>query len=399
MTQIKNLIRPSESCGPIKNMEKTTTKDLASLDDYTKMVLEPIPQIKEDEIVEGLVLAVTNTAVYVDLTPVGTGIIYGIEYINARDLIKKINIGDTISAKVINKEDKNGYIDLSLREAKHALIWSEAEILLKEKRVLSLVVKEANKGGLIVEWNGINGFLPSSQLKGDNYPKVDDGSKEQILFELKKLVGKRIPVTIIAAIPKEGKLIFSESTDPVLEDGELRDNKAKEEALKDSKTLTKIVAKYNLGDQLEGVVTGVVDFGIFVKIDNEIEGLIHKSEIDWGLVENTKDYAKIGDTVKVEVIEIKDNKISLSMKKLKENPWNAASKKYKKGDIVNGVVIRFNKHGALASIEEGVAGLVHISDFENEEKMKEELSLGKIYSFEITLFDGKEEKMTLKLQK
>ncbi|HQB57271.1 MAG TPA: S1 RNA-binding domain-containing protein [Candidatus Paceibacterota bacterium] len=380
-------------------MEKTTTKDLASLDDYTKMVLEPIPQIKEDEIVEGLVLAVTNTAVYVDLTPVGTGIIYGIEYINARDLIKKINIGDTISAKVIDKEDKNGYIDLSLREAKHALIWSEAEILLKEKRVLSLVAKEANKGGLIVEWNGINGFLPSSQLKGDNYPKVDDGSKDQILFELKKLVGKRIPVTIIAAIPKEGKLIFSESTDPVLEDGELRDNKAKEEALKDSKTLTKIVAKYNLGDQLEGVVTGVVDFGIFVKIDNEIEGLIHKSEIDWGLVGNTKDYAKIGDTVKVEVIEIKDNKISLSMKKLKENPWNAASKKYKKGDIVNGVVIRFNKHGALASIEEGVAGLVHISDFENEEKMKEELSLGKIYSFEITLFDGKEEKMTLKLQK
>lgn len=380
-------------------MEKTTTKDLASLDDYTKMVLEPIPQIKEDEIVEGLVLAVTNTAVYVDLTPVGTGIIYGIEYINARDLIKKINIGDTISAKVIDKEDKNGYIDLSLREAKHALIWSEAEILLKEKKVLSLVAKEANKGGLIVEWNGINGFLPSSQLKGDNYPKVDDGSKDQILFELKKLVGKRIPVTIIAAIPKEGKLIFSESTDPVLEDGELRDNKAKEEALKDSKTLTKIVAKYNLGDQLEGLVTGVVDFGIFVKIDNEIEGLIHKSEIDWGLVENTKDYAKIGDTVKVEVIEIKDNKISLSMKKLKENPWNTASKKYKKGDIVNGVVIRFNKHGALASIEEGVAGLVHISDFENEEKMKEELSLGKIYSFEITLFDGKEEKMTLKLQK
>lgn len=380
-------------------MEKTTTKDLASLDDYTKMVLEPIPQIKEDEIVEGLVLAVTNTAVYVDLTPVGTGIIYGIEYINTRDLIKKINIGDTISAKVIDKEDKNGYIDLSLREAKHALIWSEAEILLKEKRVLSLVAKEANKGGLIVEWNGINGFLPSSQLKGDNYPKVDDGSKDQILFELKKLVGKRIPVTIIAAIPKEGKLIFSESTDPVLEDGELRDNRAKEEALKDNKTLTKIVAKYNLGDQLEGVVTGVVDFGIFVKIDNEIEGLIHKSEIDWGLVENTKDYAKIGDTVKVEVIEIKDNKISLSMKKLKENPWNTASKKYKKGDIVNGVVIRFNKHGALASIEEGVAGLVHISDFENEEKMKEELSLGKIYSFEITLFDGKEEKMTLKLQK
>ncbi len=379
-------------------MNEKTTKTNVALDEYTKMILDKITPIKEDDIVEGSVLAITNTAVYVDLGPTGTGIIYGIEYINARDLIKKTNIGDLISAKVILREDKNGYIDLSLREAKHALIWNEAESLLKEKKVLLLVVKEANKGGLIMDWNGINGFLPSSQLKGDNYPKVDDGAKDQILSELKKLIGKRIPVTIIAAIPKEGKLIFSETTDTLAEEIK-EDKKSKEKAVKTTKTITKIVSKYNLGDQLDGVVTGVVDFGIFVKIDNEIEGLIHKSEIDWGLVENTKDYAKIGDTIKVEVIEIKDDKISLSMKKLKENPWISASKKYKKGDTVNGVVIRFNKHGALVSIEEGVAGLIHISDFETEDKMKEALSLGKVYAFEITLFDGKEEKMTLTLKK
>ena len=211
------------------------------------------------------------------------------------------------------------------------------------------------------------------------------------------MIGKRIPVSVIAAIPKEGKLIFTESTENTT--GEETKKTKKDENKKDSKAITKIVSKYNIGDQLEGVVTGVVDFGIFVKIDNEIEGLIHKSEIDWGLVENTKDYAKVGDTVKVEVIEIKDDKISLSMKKLKENPWMAAAKKYKKGDSVDGVVIRFNKHGALVSIEEGVAGLLHISDFETEEKMKQELSLGKIYKFEISLFDGVEEKMTLKLNK
>ncbi|MEN9338606.1 MAG: hypothetical protein RI945_331 [Candidatus Parcubacteria bacterium] len=382
-------------------MDKITQTPVP-LDAYTMMVLDKITPMKDDDIVEGTVLAITNIAVYVDLGPVGTGIIYGIEYINARDLIKKINIGDLITAKIIEREDKNGYIDLSLREAKHALIWSEAESLLKEKRVLSLVVKEANKGGLIMDWNGLNGFLPSSQLKGENYPKVTDGSKDQILSELKKLVGKRIPVSIIAAIPKEGKLIFSESTDPITQDGKTEgksDKKSFGKEKKDSKTATKIVMKYNIGDQLEGVVTGVVDFGIFVKIDNEIEGLIHKSEIDWGLVENTKDYAKIGDTVKVEIIEIKDDKISLSMKKLKENPWISATKKYKKGDTIDGVVIRFNKHGALVSIEEGVAGLVHISDFENEEKMKLELSLGKVYKFDITLFEGKEEKMTLKLKK
>lgn len=376
--------------------EKNTIKAVV-LDDYTKMILETITPIKEEDIVDGTVVAITPTAVYVDLGPIGTGIIYGSEYINTRDLIKKINIGDAITSKIILRENKDGYVDLSLREAKHALIWSEAEALLKEKKIISIVVKEANKGGLIMEWNGINGFLPSSQLKGDNYPKVTDGSKDQILSELKKLIGKRIPVSIIAAIPKEGKLIFSESTENT--GGEESKRTKKDDDKKDAKAITKIVSKYNIGDQLEGVVTGVVDFGIFVKIDNEIEGLIHKSEIDWGLVENTKDYAKVGDTIKVEVIEIKDDKISLSMKKLKDNPWMAAAKKYKKGDSVDGVIIRFNKHGALVSIEEGVAGLLHISDFESEEKMKQELSLGKIYKFEISLFDGGEEKMTLKLMK
>ncbi len=376
--------------------EKNTIKTVV-VDDYTKMILETITPIKEEDIVDGTVVAITPTAVYVDLGPIGTGIIYGSEYINTRDLIKKINIGDAITSKIILRENKDGYVDLSLREAKHALIWSEAESLLKEKKIISIIVKEANKGGLIMEWNGINGFLPSSQLKGDNYPKVTDGSKDQILSELKKLIGKRIPVSIIAAIPKEGKLIFSESTENT--GGEDGKRSKKDEEKRDVKAITKIVSKYNIGDQLEGVVTGVVDFGIFVKIDNEIEGLIHKSEIDWGLVENTKDYAKVGDTIKVEVIEIKDDKISLSMKKLKDNPWMAAAKKYKKGDSVDGVIIRFNKHGALVSIEEGVAGLLHISDFETEEKMKQELSLGKIYKFEISLFDGAEEKMTLKLIK
>ncbi|MBP9766065.1 MAG: S1 RNA-binding domain-containing protein [Candidatus Pacebacteria bacterium] len=377
--------------------EKNTLNSIV-IDDYTKMILENMSPMKEEDVVDGSVVAITPTAVYVDLGPIGTGIIYGIEYINARDLIKKTNIGDSISAKIILRENKDGYIDLSLREAKHALIWNEAESLLKEKKIISLVVKEANKGGLIMDWNGINGFLPSSQLKGENYPKVTDGSKDQILTELKKLIGNRIPVVIIAAIPKEGKLIFSESTENNIEDGGKDGKKGKKDTTKDSKTITKIVSKYNIGDQLEGEVTGVVDFGIFVKIDNEIEGLIHKSEIDWGLVENTKDYAKVGDKIKVEVIEIKDDKISLSMKKLKENPWVSASKKYKKGDTVDGVVIRFNKHGALVSIEEGVAGLLHISDFETEEKMKQGLSLGKIYKFEISLFDGNEEKMTLKIK-
>ena len=153
--------------------------------------------------------------------------------------------------------------------------------------------------------------------------------------------------------------------------------------------------KYQVGDILDGEVTGVVDFGVFVKVQNDIEGLVHISEIDWSLVENPRQHYSVGDTVKVKVIEVKDGKISLSIKALKENPWVEAGKKYKKGDVVNGVVIKHNKHGALASIEEGVAGLVHISEFASPAELKEKMELGKNYQFKITLFDAKEQKMTL----
>jgi len=134
------------------------------------------------------------------------------EFITARDIIKKINIGDVIAAKVVDTENKDGYIELSLKEARQALIWSEAEEAISKKLTLELPVLEANKGGLIIQWQGISGFLPASQLKPEHYPRVADGDKDKILEELRKLVGKKISVSIISAIPKEGKLIFSEKS-------------------------------------------------------------------------------------------------------------------------------------------------------------------------------------------
>ncbi len=157
----------------------------------------------------------------------------------------------------------------------------------------------------------------------------------------------------------------------------------------------KIVGKYKVGDELEGVVTGIVDFGVFVKLEDGLEGLVHISEIDWSLVEDPRTLFKVGQKVNVKVIDIKENKVSLSIKALKENPWTEAAKKYKKDKVVEGVVIKFNKHGALASIEEGIAGLVHISEFGSEEKLRKSLELGKTYTFKISLFDPKEQKMAL----
>ena len=354
--------------------------------------MEEIKTLKNQDVTEGVVVAIERSAVYVDLGMYGTGIIYGIEYINAREIIKKINIGDTISAKVILTENTDGYVELSLHEARTALIWSEAEDAIKERRVIELVVKEANKGGLLIEWQGIVGFLPASQLSEENYPKVDDGDKDKITVELKKFIGKRIPLNIISAAPKEGKLIFGQR----LLDGKSSTYEKGSDAKSASTAAAAASAKnHYVGEEVAGTVTGVVDFGIFIKLEDGIEALVHKSEIDWGLVEDTKNHAKVGDKVNAKIIELKDDKISLSMKAIKENPWVEATNKYNKGAIVSGLVIKFNKHGALVSIEEGVAGLVHMSDFGDETKMREKISLGKMYKFEINVFEPNEQKMTL----
>lgn len=341
-----------------------------------KIISESVSLPNVADIVEGPVIGIEKGAVYIDLTPYGTGIIYGREFINARDIIKKINIGDNIAAKVVDVNNEDGYIELSLKEAKQAIIWSEADEAIRNKTVLELPVTDANKGGLIITWQGIPGFLPASQLKAEHYPRVNDGDKDRILEELRKLIGQKINVIIIGASPKEGKLIFSEKS-------------------QGSKEKDKIIGKYTIGDEVAGEVTGTVDFGIFVKLEDGLEGLVHISELDWSLVEDPRTLYKTGNKVKVKIIEIKDNKVSLSIKALKPNPWNEASKRYKKDAMVKGVIIKYNRHGALASVEEGIAGLVHVSEFGSEDKLREKLELGKTYDFKISLFDPKDQKMAL----
>ncbi len=332
---------------------------------------------KKDELIEGIIVAMGRGQMYIDLPPFGTGIIYGREYLNAADVLRKANIGDTITAKIIDPSGMDGYIELSLKEARQAAIWSEAEQAIVSEATYQLTIEGANRGGLTLTWQGMAGFLPASHLSSEHYPKIVGGDKEKVLSELQKLVGKDLSVRIITADAREKKLIFSEKTS----------------AQDEEKILFSDI--YHVGDILDGEVTSVVDFGMFVKLNSGLEGLVHISELDWGLVEDPHSLFKVKDTVRVKIIEIKDGKISLSVKALKENPWHNAATKYEKGMIVSGVVIRYNKHGALASIEEGVAGLVHISEFENAQKLRDTLELGGTYSFKIMLFEPKDQRMTL----
>lgn len=329
------------------------------------------------DVVEGTIIELVRGRLYVDLPPWGAGIIYGREYLNAADVLRKVNPGDTITAKVVDPSGIEGYIELSLKEARQAAIWGEAEAAILSGTTYNLTVEEANKGGLILSWQGIKGFLPASQLSKEHYPRVPEGDKDKIFGELLKLQGVALSVRIITADAKEGKLIFSEKS-------------GEEETEK-----TNLIDKYQVGDVVDGEVTGAVDFGVFVKLEQGLEGLVHISELDWGLVEDPRTLYTVGDRVQVKVIEIKDGKISLSIKALKENPWKLASEQYAKGQEVTGVIIKYNKHGALASIEEGVAGLVHISEFATPAELRETLELGKTYPFTITLFEPKDQRMTL----
>lgn len=220
--------------------------------------------LQEGQIVEGVVAAVGRARVYIDIMPYGTGIIYGREYMNARDILRKVSPGDVIASKVVMPENEDGYIELSLKEARQALIWADAEEAAKKGTVMSLEVKDANKGGLIIEWQGIQGFLPASQLSSENYPRVSDGNKDAILTALNELIGKHLSVAVITADQKEHKLIFSEKS--------LQEKEEKGEK----------VNKYEVGSVIKGEVTGAVDFGVFVKLEPGLEGLVHISEIDWG---------------------------------------------------------------------------------------------------------------------
>ena len=359
---------------PLKNIMEIEKE--AEVTVMSKMIEDSKEPPKVGDLIEGAVVARDKSSIYINLSPFGTGIIYGHEYIVARDLIRKVHIGDSVTAKIVDTHGLDGYIELSLKEAKQALIWGEIEDCIKNKTPIEIVAQEANKGGLLMTWQGVQGFLPASQLKTEHYPRVQDGDKDKILDELRKLVGQKLTVMIIGAAEDDGKLIFSEKGIDSTSDKEL-------------------VSKYSVGDVLEGEVTGMVDFGVFIKLEEGLEGLVHISELAWSLVEDPRQLFSVGEKVKVKVIEVKEGKISLSIKQLLDNPWNEADSKYKKGDIVKGIIIKYNKHGALASIEEGVAGLIHISEFASEEKFKESLELGKSYDFRITLFDAKEQKMTL----
>lgn len=298
---------------------------------------------KVGSIVAGKILSVSKSEVHVDIDGIATGIVRGRELYDESGVFSDLKVGDDVQATILEMENENGQMELSFRSAGHQRAWGELHELMVAKQLLEVPVTDANRGGLIVRVKRIEGFLPVSQLTSEHYPRVEGGDKQRILELLQKLIGQNVKVKIIDVNERESKLIVSEKA-------------AWEEQQID------IISRYKAGDTVEGRVTGIVNFGIFVEFGEGIEGLVHISELAWQRVEDPKQIAQVGDSMTVMVIAIEGTKVSLSRKRLLDNPWKEAVKKYTVGQVVEGKVMKLNPFGAFVELDPEIQGLCHISE-------------------------------------
>ena len=347
-----------------------------TMDDLLAQAGDNIKQIAAGDMVNGTVLSVRKHEALIDLGPLGVGLVPRREV----GFSKNYTVGDEVVASVVDPELDNGYSLLSLRKAAKDRGWDEVFAKLETGEIITVVPYDANRGGMLVEYEGIRGFLPVSQLSAEHYPRVGSSDKDEILQRLNTLVNKDIKVRILDADRKTNKLIFSEK-----------------EAVKEG--LAERFQKMAIGDTVEGVVTGVVDFGVFVNVEG-IEGLIHISEISWERVNNPADYVKVGQTVEAKIIAIDKERLSLSMKQLTKDPWLDEVEQFKPGEKVEGTVTRITPFGAFVQLSPAVEALVHVSELGGDGTDPEKVfTLNERKEFTVLDIDKENRKISLSLGK
>lgn len=311
-------------------------KTTLTMDD---LLAEVPPQVLSvGEVVEAKVISCDKNEVWIDL---GFG---GVGLVARREISPGLNLqpGDTVSAIVLDPESAEGFPVLSLKKVAKEKGWDRLKALESEKEVITVYPYSANRGGLMVEIEGVRGFLPVSQLTAQHYPRVVGADRDEILQRLNELVKKPLRVRILDLDRDQSKLIVSEK-EAVREDTKAR------------------LAKIKVGDEVEAEVTGGVDFGIFVTVDG-IEGLVHISEISWDRVTNPAELYQPGDKVKAKVIAVEDDKLSLSIKQLTADPWLKEVGKLKVGQSVKGKITRITPFGAFVQLTPAIEALVHVSE-------------------------------------
>ena len=351
------------------------TKAAITMDDLLASHEESVKQLAAGEMVTGAVLSLRKHEVLIDLGAQGVG------YVPRREVgfSRALKEGDEVTASVVDAELDNGYSLLSLRKAAKDRGWEEVAARMEAGEIIEVSPYDANRGGLLVEFEGVRGFLPVSQLSAEHYPRVGSSDKDEILQRLNALVGQTLKVRILDSDRKANKLIFSEK-----------------EAVKEG--LAERFEKLKVGDKVSGVVTGVVDFGVFVNVEG-IEGLVHISEISWERVNNPSDYVKVGQTIEAKIISIDKDRLSLSIKQLTKDPWLDEVEQFKAGDKVEGTVTRITPFGAFVQISPAVEALVHISELGdgNDVDPEKVFTLNERKNFTVLDIDKDNRKISLSL--
>lgn len=323
-------------------------------------------------ILEGKVISKKKGEAFVDLSPYGIGRLYGIYYLESKNIISKMNLGDTVGVKIVGLDDGNGNYEIILQELSNIDKWYKILKYHQEGTILELEIKDANHGGLIVNIDDIQGFVPVSHLSPEYYPRVEANNKNLIYEHLKKFIGQKIKLKIISANPKTNKLVLSEKA-------------TKENIYKE------ILDKLIIGQIMKVKVVGFSSFGLFVRFNENpaMDGLIHISEIPDDKLDLEKKF-KVGDVLEAKLIQIKKDKASFSLKDLSPDPWIGFAQKYKTGDKVKGTIKEKNDILAVVEIEK-IQGVI----FDELDK----LEINKEYNFIIEKINPKEKSLILKLDK
>ncbi|MFH1670142.1 MAG: S1 RNA-binding domain-containing protein [Patescibacteria group bacterium] len=339
-----------------------------------------IIRVRPGELVEGVVVFRGKNKLLLDIEGGSTGIVSGRELRDSFNTFRNLQLGDKVSAMVLEEENSEGMVVLSLRMASQQKAWDRFHDLVDGERTMEFVPQEANKGGLLANIDGIRTFLPVSQLAPVHYPRVNNADASEIINRLLKYVGYRFTVKIITMDEEAGKIVVSER-----------------EAMSEERA--KSFEKLKIGDAKEGVVTGIVKFGLFVAFEG-LEGLVHISEIAWGHVKNPAELAEVGDKVTVKIIGVDSNKLSLSIKQLTKDPWEEIAEHYPVGKKVSGTVVRFADYGAFIKLEKDINGLVHLTELAHHKVTdpSEVLTIGQKLDAQVINIDVDERRIGLSIK-
>jgi len=365
-------------------MKSKTQESVAPLTGKMAELMEEIKNQKfpkMGELVKGTVINVGKNEILLDINGITTGMVRGKELEDESGDHTDLKIGDEAYATVLDLENERGVLELSFRQAGHQKAWEGLDELKGKGSIIKTKITDANKGGLMCKVGGVIGFMPVSQLTTEHYPRVEGGDKNKILEILKSYIGQDFEAKVIDVDEKDNKLIVSERS-------------AWEEQQKE------IIGTYSVGQTVKGKITGVVDFGAFVEFGENMEGLVHISEIAWQRIDNPRDYIKVGDEVEAKIIEIEGSKISLSIKALKTDPWKEVASKYKIGQTLKGKVLKTNDFGAFVELDNDIHGLAHISELADYpiKTAQDVVKIGEEYEFKIVSIEPDEHRLGLSLK-